>query len=444
MSWLQSLGELEELVTAIEMDLLDIREPVDMHQFCAYWGAYDVFSYIKDCICLVHGAIGCMANRRFLPTMGASEPCEFDPQYSTAFTEHDVIFGGERKLRTALKEIDAKHAPKLIAVITNCCADIIGDDVAGVVRSVSEVDKKTVWLHTGGFTGKSYRAGSEQAMAVLARIMEEAPPRPIRKGTINVFLRRWIWGENEASEIAESIRIMEKMGLTVNKVMRKGISLDDFIAFKEAEANVAACFFFGMALFEEMNLRFGTKTIKASAPVGLTQTLAWMDDIRRTMNLDHDPRDDDEVRELEAMRAAIRAKIGTGRKAVIWTQTGERMIGMTRLAMDLGLDPVVVGVDPATVRDKIRMFRKEVDDGFNPKISTAQTVEDIRALAKELGDPVIFCADDYFPDHPVFRYRAGQQPVYGLAGCRLLYGHMMEALTASRSRYSLTAQVIPA
>src|SRR4051812_7954385 len=127
MSWLRSLGNLEELVSAIEMDLLDIREPVDMHQFCAYWGAFDVFSYIKDCICLVHGTVGCMASRRFLPTMGSSEPCEFDPQYTTAFTEHDVIFGGERKLKVALEEIDAKHAPKLIAVITNCCADIIGD-----------------------------------------------------------------------------------------------------------------------------------------------------------------------------------------------------------------------------------------------------------------------------------------------------------------------------
>lgn len=443
MNWLRSLGEFDELVTAIELDLVDIRESLDMHQFCAYWGAYDVFSYIKDCVCLVHGAVGCMANRRFLPTMGGSEACEFDPQYTTAFSEHDVIFGGEKKLKAALAEIEAKHSPRLMAVITNCCADIIGDDVAGVVRSVSRVNEKTVWLHTGGFTGKSYRKGSEAAMAVLADVMEKAGPRPVRKGTVNLFLRRWIWNEAQENEIREGVRLLEKMGLKVNKVMRKGISLDDLVSFREAEANVAVCFYFGMAMFEEMNRRFGTKMVKASTPVGLTQTLAWMDDVRRVMGLDHDLRDDPEVQALMALRDDIRRRIGPGRHALIWTQTGERMVGVTRFALDVGLDPIVVGVDPATVRDKIKMFRKEIGEGFNPKISTAQTVEDIRALAKELNDPIIFCNDDYFPEFPVFRYRYGQRQVYGLTGCRLLYGKLLESLTAKRSRYSLTTQVLP-
>lgn len=443
MSWLKTLGNLKELVEAIEMDLLDIRETLDMHQFCAYWGAYDIFSYLKDAICLLHGNVGCMANRRFMPVLGSFEACDFDPHYTTGFTEHEVIFGGEKKLATAIAEINAKHQPKLLAVVTNCCADIIGDDVAGIANAARATDPNVVWLHTGGFTGKSYRQGSEQALNVLAQIMEDAPAQPVKKGSVNIFLRRWIFGETQQREAAEAIRLMEKMGLTVNQVMRKGMTFDEFISLKTAEANVAMCFYFGMALFEEMKTRFGTKMVKATTPIGLTQTLVWMNELREIMALDYDPAQDDEIRALTELRERVRNRIGPNRYALVWAQTGERMIGMTRLAIDVGLQPIVVGVDSAIVRDKIKIFRKEIDEGFDPKISTAQTVEDIRELARVIGNPVIFCNDDFFPEYPVFKYRFAQSQVYGLAGCRLVYQKLLDAFDARRSRYSLTAQVVP-
>lgn len=441
---LNTLGELRDLVEAIEMDLIEIRESLDMHQFCAYWGAHDIFSYLSDCVCLVHGTVGCMANRRFLPVMGGAEPCDLAPQYSTNFRDRDVIFGGETKLERALREVEARHSPRLIAVITNCCADIIGDDVAGVVRSVQELRHKTVWLHTGGFSGRSYRHGAEEALGILARLMDEAQAAPMRPRTINLFMRRWIWGENQAREIAEAMRLMNKLGLSVNQIMRKGITLDDFIAMKTAEANVATCYYFGMALFEEMNRRFGTKLVRASTPVGLDATLAWMDDLRHTMALDYDPSSDSEIDALRERREQTRRRIGSGRHALIWTQTGERMVGMARLAMDLGLNPVVVGVDPATVRAKIKMFRKEVDDGFNPTISAVNTVEDVRELARCLDNPIVFCNDDFFPEFSVFQYRYAHHQVYGLAGARLIYAAVEDALARRRSRYSFLSQVAPA
>lgn len=444
MSPLRTLGNLKELLFAVEAGLLNIRESLDMHQFCAYWGAHDVLSYLQDCLCVVHGTAGCISNRRFLASMGSSEPCDLDPHYSTAFTDHDVIFGGEKRLAEALREAAARHDPALIAVITNCCADIIGDDVGGVVRSIPEVAKRTVWLHTGGFSGRSYRKGTEEAFAVLARVMEEAPAAPVKKGTVNLFLRRWIWGETQRKETEEAVRLLSKLGLTVNQVMRKGIALRDFISMKEAEANVALCSFFGAALFEEMEKRFGTRTAHVSNPVGLTQTLAWMAEIARVTGRTYDPAGDPEVAELTALRAQVRAEIGEGRHALIWTQTGERMIGLARLATDVGLDPIAVGVDASIVREKIRMFRREVRDGFNVKVSKASTIEDVRELARHLDDPIVFCNDDYFPEHPILEHRYAQNPIYGLSGCRIVYGKLRDALRARRSRYSLVSQVVPA
>jgi nitrogenase molybdenum-cofactor synthesis protein NifE len=443
MSRLQGLDELAELVLAIEADLIEIRESLDMHQFCAYWGAHDVLRYLRDCTCVVHGTSGCMTSRRLLPTLGSAESCDLDPHYSTALDEHDVIFGGEKKLAAALREVEARHAPALVAVVTNCCADIIGDDIAGVVASVPEVASKTIWLHTGGFTGKSYRAGAEAAFVALARLMADAPARPVRKRTVNLFLRRWIWGATLESEISETVRLLQKMGVSVHRVMRQGMSVDEFLSLREAEANVSLCSFFASALFDEMERRLATKSVRTSSPVGLSQTLSWMEAIASALALPKRPEDDEEVNDLLGRRQRLRDRIGEGRHAVVWTQTGDRMIGLARLAQDVGLEPVLVGVDPAAVRDKITMFRREIDSGFRASISTAASVEAIRELLHELNDPIVFCNDDFFPEHPVFEHRHAQNVVYGLSGARLLYSRLDQALQAKRSRYSLVTQVVP-
>jgi nitrogenase molybdenum-iron protein alpha/beta subunit len=436
------MGLFSELVEAVEADVVHIREGLDMHQFCAYWGAHEIFGYIDGCVSVVHGTAGCMSNRRFLMSFGGADKCHVDPQYSTAFSEHDVIFGGERKLSEAVALVQERHAPKLIAVITNCCADIIGDDVGGVVRGMERDGQRIVWLHTGGFTGKSYRKGSEEAFRTLAGLMAEAPEKPVVPGTINLFPRRWVWGDNQKREAAEGIRMLEKLGLKVNSVLRKGIPYEEFLNLRTAEANVSQCFFWSMALFEEMENRFGTKQIKASNPVGLTQSLNWMQATAEAMSVDFDPDNDPEIAELKEVRERVRSRVGKGRKAVVWTTTGERMVALVKFARDLGLDPIVTGVEPAGVRDKVRMFRKEVNDGFDVPIYLANTVEDISEFVESLDDPVILCNEDYFPGHLVFGYRFNGRQTYGLAGARSMYAHMLNVVDNRRSRYSFLAEVV--
>lgn len=438
----ERMGLFSELVEAVESDVLRIREGLDMHQFCAYWGAHEIFGYIDGCVCIVHGTSGCMSNRRFLLPFGGADKCHLEPQYTTAFSEHDVIFGGERKLADAVALVQERHNPKLIAVITNCCADIIGDDVGGVVRGMEKDGQRILWLHTGGFTGKSYRKGTEEAFHALARLMAEAPPKPVVPGTINLFPRRWVWGENQQREAAEGIRMLEKLGLKVNSILRKGIPYEEFLDLRTAEANVSQCFFWSMELFEQMSRHFGTKQIKASNPVGLTSTLAWMEATARAMGIDYDFDNDPEIAELKELRERVRARAGSGRKAVVWTQTGEKLIGLVKFARDLGLDPVAVGVDPAIVRDKMGMFRKELNDGFDVPLYLSSYVEEIRAFVDSLDDPVVLCNEDYFPGRVVFRHRYNGQQTYGLAGARSMYGEFLHALDNRRSRYSFLREAV--
>ncbi|AJR09199.1 hypothetical protein C9J03_11465 [Photobacterium gaetbulicola] len=436
-----TIGRLSELVYGIEKDWININESLDMHQFCAFWGASDVFSYINDCVVLTHGTAGCINNRRFLIPQGSQDRCDTAPHLSTDFKENDVVFGGEQKLEQAVSQVISDMQPKLLAVITNCCADIIGDDVGGIVEMASDGETKTTWLDTGGFTGKSYRIGTEYAFEKIVELMARQPSVPVKKKSVNVFLRRWLRGDTQVREIEESVRLMELMGLTVNSVFHKGKTFDEVMALREAEVNVALCFYFGMSLFQGMEEHFGTKMVKATTPVGLDNTLHWLGEIATVLDTEFSPELHDEITQTKSLRQKAREVIGKGRVAIIWTQTGERLIAMAKLAQDLGLTPLIVGIDPAIVRDKLKIFKKELNGQFDPYITILSGIDEVRALAHQLDNPVIFCNDDYFHEFDVFRYRFANNQVYGLKGAQLIYQKICDELGRRRSRYSLISEV---
>jgi nitrogenase molybdenum-iron protein alpha chain len=78
---------------------------------CAYAGSKGVvWGPIKDMIHISHGPIGCgqysRAGRRnyYIGTTGVDTFVTMN--FSTDFTEKDIVFGGDKKLKTALEEID--------------------------------------------------------------------------------------------------------------------------------------------------------------------------------------------------------------------------------------------------------------------------------------------------------------------------------------------------
>ena len=164
----RKIANLRDLVMLVKDEKITMKDCIDMHQFCAFWGSHDVLSYFEDVVILTHGPFGCLGNRHFLNPMGSHNECDNKPHLSTFFTEKDIIFGGEKKLLDCIDEVNKKYPDKRIAILTNCCADIIGDDVEGCVESLPiEIRNKTIFLNTGGYSGKSYRRGTEMAFIIL-------------------------------------------------------------------------------------------------------------------------------------------------------------------------------------------------------------------------------------------------------------------------------------
>ena len=102
---------------------------------CAYAGSKGVvWGPIKDMIHISHGPVGCgqysRAGRRnyYIGTTGVDTFVTMN--FTTDFSEKDIVFGGDTKLKKALTEIDELFPLNNgISIQSECPIGLIGDDI---------------------------------------------------------------------------------------------------------------------------------------------------------------------------------------------------------------------------------------------------------------------------------------------------------------------------
>ena len=102
---------------------------------CTYAGCKGVvMGPTRDIVHIVHGPIGCSfyawltRRNETLPTSD-SDPNFINYCFSTDMQEKNIVFGGEKKLKQAIREAYELFHPKTIAIYTTCPVGLIGDDV---------------------------------------------------------------------------------------------------------------------------------------------------------------------------------------------------------------------------------------------------------------------------------------------------------------------------
>jgi nitrogenase molybdenum-iron protein alpha chain len=133
---------------------------------CTYAGCKGViFGPTRDILNLVHGPIGCSFYAWLTRRNQTRTPTEGDANYmnyclSTDMQEENIVFGGEKKLKAAVKEAFELFHPKAIAIFSTCPVGLIGDDVHAVAREMSaELGINIFGLSCEGYRGVSQSAG---------------------------------------------------------------------------------------------------------------------------------------------------------------------------------------------------------------------------------------------------------------------------------------------
>ncbi|MDR1937132.1 MAG: nitrogenase molybdenum-iron protein alpha chain [Tannerellaceae bacterium] len=244
---------------------------------CTYAGCKGVvLGPTRDIVNITHGPIGCgfyswlTRRNQTLPT--DEKDANFIPYcFSTDMQDSNIVFGGEEKLKQAIREAYELFHPKAIAIFSTCPVGLIGDDVHRVSRQMME--EIGGGINIFGFSCEGYRGVSQSAGHHIANnglfknlIGRDDEVRGSLKYRVNLL------GEyNIGGDAFELERIFEKCGINLLASFSGNSTIQKFENAHTADLNMVMCHRSINYVAEMMETAFGIPWIKVQ-PIGARST----------------------------------------------------------------------------------------------------------------------------------------------------------------------------
>ena len=235
---------------------------------CKLFGAIKALGTMKQTAILVHGPKGCVYHINYILGMRGDRPAEI---YSTCLDEQDIIFGAERKLVTAIEQIDREHRPDLICVLSCCASGIIGEDVASAVRSAS-ISARALAFDSGGFEG-DHTGGYSDTIAVISRSLAASTGTRVPRSVNLLGVLR------AGPDLTELKQLLSSIGITVQSVFTAGATLSELSRAGDTSFNIVICETSGLEAAKILEERFGTPYCVVDLPIGKAATDRFLNNV---------------------------------------------------------------------------------------------------------------------------------------------------------------------
>ncbi|HEX3023714.1 MAG TPA: nitrogenase molybdenum-iron protein alpha chain [Chitinophagaceae bacterium] len=260
------VNESEEIPQQIQANVRTIPGIITQRG-CTYAGCKGVvLGPTRDIINLVHGPIGCSfyawltrRNQTMPPTLDS--PNFMNYCFSTDMQDSNIVFGGELKLKQAVREVFELFQPKSIGIFSTCPVGLIGDDVHAVAREM----KEELGINIFGFSCEGYKGVSQSAghhianNQLMKHVIGLSDKFPAGKYKVNML------GEyNIGGDAFELERIFEKVGLTLISSFSGNSTIEQFERAHNADLNVVMCHRSINYVAEMMEKKFGIPWFKVN------------------------------------------------------------------------------------------------------------------------------------------------------------------------------------
>jgi len=318
---------------------------------CVFCGSRVVLYPIADALHLVHGPIGCAVYTWDIRGALSSGPELHRLSFSTDLQEEDVIFGGEKKLEAALKELIDRYQPKAAFVYSTCIVGIIGDDLAGVCKKVeAEKGIPVIPVQSEGFKGNK-RAGYEAACKALFQLVGTGDASGISPVSVNIL------GDfNLAGEIWIIRDYFKRMGVEVVANITGDGRIADIRRSHGAALNLVQCSGATLDLAKMMKEKYGIPYMRVSY-FGIEDMAESLYQVARFFE-SRDPeimkRTEavvrEELEELHPKLVEFRKDL-EGKKAAIYVGGAFKAFSLIKAFRHLGMKVVMVGSQTGTKED---------------------------------------------------------------------------------------------
>ena len=373
------------------------------HRGCCYAGCKGVvLGPIKDAVIITHGPIGCgyysWGTRRNKGAADDGKDNFLEYCFSTDLQESDIVFGGEKKLKQAIKEAVEIFNPKTIFICSTCPVGLIGDDLPAVAAEAKALyGIEVMSFACEGYKGVSQSAGHHIANNSIIKSLIGTSDYEPKKHSVNILGEYNIGGDG-----FEISRILKSIGYEIISVMTGDGSVDDIRKAHTADLNLVQCHRSINYIAEMMQIQYGTNWMKVNF-IGVDSTIQTLRDMATFFNDPELTAKTEEIISLELENiqgdmAQYKQKL-QGKKAALFVG-GSRSHHYQMLLKDLGMETVLAAYefahrDDYEGREIIPNIVEDADlknievltvDKIEDKFKIVKSQEEIEALKQELKE----------------------------------------------------------
>ncbi len=227
---------------------------------CAFDGAKIALQPITDVAHLVHGPIACEGHSWDNRNSGSSGSKLYRTSFTTDMSEQDVIFGGEKRLWRAIREIAEKYDPPAIFVYQTCVPAMTGDHIEAVCKKASEkFGKPCIPVNVPGFVGAKTLGNKLAGEALLDYVIGTEEPEYTTPYDINII------GEyNVAGELWQVKPLLDELGVRILACIAGDAKYKEVASSHRAKAAMMVCSRAMINVARKMEERYGIPYFEGS------------------------------------------------------------------------------------------------------------------------------------------------------------------------------------
>lgn len=331
---------------------------------CAFDGAKIALQPIVDVAHLVHGPIACEGNSWDNRHSASSGPTTYRTGFTTDINEFDVIYGAEKRLFKAIREIVDKVDPPAVFVYQTCVTGLIGDDIEAVCRRATEkFGKPVIPVNAPGFAGPKNLGNKLGAEALLDYVVGTMEPERTTPYDINII------GEyNLSGELWQVKPLLDALGVRILSCISGDGRYREVASAHRARANMMVCSKSMINIATKMQQRWGIPYFEGSF-YGISDMSTTLREIARLLVEQGAPADlkdrtealiaAEEARAWERIRAYRERLAG---KRVLLITGGVKSWSVVSALQEAGLEVVGTSVKKSTKEDKAKIKEIMGDD----------------------------------------------------------------------------------
>lgn len=365
---LDILNRLDEINE--DKDIKSLSHAIFPGTHCPLFGVALTASYIKNMPLVVVGTSECTY---YTKNFAYHRQKGKDSVYSVVLGDNEIVFGGQKVVEDAVKQIIEIENPEAIMIVTTCVPELIGEDYSSIEYSLSdEINIPIFVVNTEHFKCNSHIPGMSRSLKSLSSCMK----KHTEKSGINILGHR-----QSGVEDTELVKLLTNEGVSINAVIPSKCDIDIIKNASSAKVNILTDMI-ALDLAKDMKRKFDIEYIYFDKHMNSKTIFENYKKLEELLEISLIDKLENQIKEYEELFNKCK-ELYEGKK-LIYGNTPMMALETVDFLSDLGMEPVFVQLRELYEQDII--YKESISKkGFNPYISRIANIAPLRHLYDEIG-----------------------------------------------------------